>query len=114
MTGGHKGFAIGASKAYIPLLLAIIAWIGSGISATAYAIGAIASMHAAAIMAWTLAYLAYAIQVHWMFFRVGTFKFYTALLFPGFATILRSGFLSVGLSDFYQEEGQMEGHSKFV
>lgn len=80
--GWSKGFAIGARMAYIPLLVAIIAWIGSGISATVFAIGAIWSMHNTAIMWWTLAYLAYAIQVQWMACRVGTFRFYTALLFP--------------------------------
>jgi 4,4'-diaponeurosporenoate glycosyltransferase len=80
--GWSKGFATGASRACIPLLVAIIAWIGSGISATVCAIGAISGMHNTAIMWWALAYLAYAIQVQWMAFRVGTFKFYTALLFP--------------------------------
>jgi 4,4'-diaponeurosporenoate glycosyltransferase len=80
--GWSKGFATGASMARIPLLLAIIAWVGSGISATVFAIGAIWSMQGTAIVWWTLAYLAYAIQVQWMAFRVGTFKFYTALLFP--------------------------------
>jgi 4,4'-diaponeurosporenoate glycosyltransferase len=80
--GWSKGFATGAGRAYIPLLVAIIAWIGSGISATVFAIGAIWSMHNIAIMWWTMAYLAFAIQVQWMAFRVGTFKLYTALLFP--------------------------------
>jgi len=80
--GWSKGFATGARMARIPLLVATIAWIGSGISATVFAIGAIWSMQNTAIMWWTLAYLAYAVQVYWMAFRVGTFKFYTALLFP--------------------------------
>ena len=68
--------------ARIPLLFATIAWIGSGISATVFAIGAVWSMQNTAIIWWTLAYLAYTVQVYWMAFRVGTFKFYTALLFP--------------------------------
>jgi 4,4'-diaponeurosporenoate glycosyltransferase len=80
--GWSKGFATGARMARIPLLVATIAWIGSGISATVFAIGAISSMNTAAIVAWPLAYLAYAIQVQWMASRVGTFKFHTALLFP--------------------------------
>ena len=80
--GWSKGFATGARMARIPLLVATIAWIGSGISATVFAIGAIVSMNNTAIMWWTLAYLAYAIQVRWMASRVGTFKFHTALLFP--------------------------------
>ena len=80
--GWSKGFATGARMAHIPLLVATIAWVGSGISATVCAIGAISSMQNTAIMWWTLAYLAYAVQVQWMAFRVGTFRFYTALLFP--------------------------------
>ncbi len=80
--GWSKGFATGAVRTHIALLVAIIAWVGSGIGATACAIGSIASMQGAAIMWWTLAYLAYAVQVQWMAFRVGTFRSYTALLFP--------------------------------
>jgi 4,4'-diaponeurosporenoate glycosyltransferase len=80
--GWSKGFATGARMARIPLLVATIAWVGSGISATVSAIGAVWSMHDPAIIWWTLAYLAYAIQVQWMASRVGTFRWYTALLFP--------------------------------
>ena len=80
--GWSKGFATGARMARIPLLVATIAWVGSGISATVFAIGAVWSMDDAAIIWWTLAYLAFAIQVQWMATRVGTFKLYTALLFP--------------------------------
>ncbi|MFP3897939.1 MAG: glycosyltransferase [Dehalococcoidia bacterium] len=80
--GWSKGFATGAGRTPIPLLLAIVLWIGSGITATGCGIGAISSMNTLAIAAWGSAYLAYAIQVHWMFRRVGTFRFYTALLFP--------------------------------
>jgi len=80
--GWSKGFATGARMAHLPLLLAIIAWVGSGISATVSVIGAVWGMQDTAIIWWTLAYLGYAVQVHWMASRVGTFKFYTALLFP--------------------------------
>jgi len=80
--GWSKGFAIGAGKTCVPLLLAIIAWIGSGISATVWTIEAISSTHSVAIIAWPLAYLACVIQLQWMFVRVGTFRFYTALFFP--------------------------------
>jgi 4,4'-diaponeurosporenoate glycosyltransferase len=80
--GWSKGFATGARMARISLLVATIAWVGSGISATVFAIGAVWSMDDAAIIWWTLAYLAFAIQVQWMATRVGTFKLYTALLFP--------------------------------
>jgi len=80
--GWSKGFATGASRTRIPLLVAIIAWIGSGISATVCAIGAISGISNTFILGWALAYLAFAVQVQWMASRVGTFKLYTALLFP--------------------------------
>ena len=80
--GWSKGFATGARMARIPLLVATIAWVGSGISATLCAVGVVWSLDDAAIIWWTLAYLAFAIQVQWMATRVGTFKLYTAFLFP--------------------------------
>ena len=80
--GWSKGFATGARMARISLLVATIAWVGSGVSAMVSAIGAVWSMHDPANIWWTLACLAYAIQIQWMASRVGTFKLYTALLFP--------------------------------
>ncbi len=96
--GWSKGFATGARMAHISLLVATIAWVGAGISATVSAIGAVWSMDVTAIMWWTLAYVAYAIQVQWMASRVGTFKLYTGLLFPVsllffVAVFFRSAFL---------------------
>ena len=80
--GWSKGFATGAVKTYIPILLAIIAWVGGGISATRYTFETIYSMNTISILVWTSAYLGYAIQVYWMLFRLGTFRFYTALFYP--------------------------------
>ncbi|HUU41317.1 MAG TPA: hypothetical protein VMW42_10265 [Desulfatiglandales bacterium] len=80
--GWSKGFATGAIKTYIPILLGIIAWVGGGISATEYVIEAISNMNTMSIMVWISAYLGYAIQIYWMLFRVGTFRFYTALFYP--------------------------------
>jgi len=80
--GWSKGFATGAVKTYIPVLMAIIAWVGGGISATRYTVEAISSMNTISILVWTSTYLGYAIQVYWMLFRIGTFKFYTALFYP--------------------------------
>jgi len=80
--GWSKGFATGAVKTYIPILLAIIAWVGGSISATMYTIEAIFSMNTISILVWTSTYLGYAMQIYWMLFRVGTFKFFTALFYP--------------------------------
>jgi 4,4'-diaponeurosporenoate glycosyltransferase len=96
--GWSKGFATGAVKTYIPILLAIIAWVGGGISATRYVIEAICNMNTFSILVWTLAYLGYAMQIYWMLFRLGTFRFYTAIFYPVsllffLAIFLRSFFL---------------------
>jgi 4,4'-diaponeurosporenoate glycosyltransferase len=80
--GWSKGFATGAVKTFIPLLLVIIAWIGGGISATRYAVEAITTLNTTTILVWTSAYLAYSLQIYWMLFRIGTFRFYTALFYP--------------------------------
>ena len=80
--GWSKGFATGAIKTYIPILLAIIAWVGGGISATMYVIEAISNMNSISILVWTLTYLGYTMQIYWMLFRLGTFRFYTALFYP--------------------------------
>ncbi len=96
--GWSKGFATGAIKTYIPILFAIIAWIGGGISATRYFIEALFNTNGLSILISASAYLCYAAQIYWMLFRVGTFKFYTALFYPVsllfFLTVfLRSVFL---------------------
>jgi 4,4'-diaponeurosporenoate glycosyltransferase len=80
--GWSKGFATGAIKTHIPLLLAIIAWVGGGMSATIYVVEAVLNINTTAILVWTLTYLGYTIQIYWMLFRLGTFRFYTALFYP--------------------------------
>lgn len=80
--GWSKGFATGAIKTYIPILLVIIAWVGGAISATIYVFEAVLSMNLFIILIWSLAYIGYVIQIYWMLFRLGNFKFYTALFYP--------------------------------
>jgi len=80
--GWSKGFATGALKTYVPILLVTIAWIGGGISATRYLIEGLFDISAISISVWATAYLGYAFQIYWMLFRIGKFKFYTALFYP--------------------------------
>jgi len=96
--GWSKGFATGAVKTYIPVLLAIVLWIGGSITATQHFIVAIITPSMPSILISGLAYFGYAAQIYWMLFRVGNFGFYTALLYPipllfFFAVFLRSLFL---------------------
>jgi 4,4'-diaponeurosporenoate glycosyltransferase len=80
--GWSKGFATGAVKTSIPILIATILWIGGSISTTRYLIEALFTSNGSSILIWGGAYLCYCAQIYWMLFRVGTFKFYTALLYP--------------------------------
>ena len=80
--GWSKGFATGAVKTYLPILVATILWIGGGISATRYLIEALSQGETLPIMIWGATYLAYCTQVYWMLFRIGSFKLYTALFYP--------------------------------
>jgi 4,4'-diaponeurosporenoate glycosyltransferase len=80
--GWSKGFATGAIKTYIPILLATILWIGGSITATRYFIEALLNPSLPSILLWGGAYLGYAVQIFWMLFRVGNFRFYTALFYP--------------------------------
>jgi 4,4'-diaponeurosporenoate glycosyltransferase len=80
--GWSKGFATGAVKTYIPVLLGIVLWVGGSITATKYFIDALLNPNLLSILIWGSAYLGYAAQIYWMLFRVGNFGFYTALFYP--------------------------------
>lgn len=80
--GWSKGFAAGAVKTCIPILLAVVLWIGGSITATQHFVEALTNPGLASVLMWGSAYLAYAAQIYWMLFRLGNFGFYTALLYP--------------------------------
>jgi 4,4'-diaponeurosporenoate glycosyltransferase len=96
--GWSKGFASGAVKTCILILLAIILWIGGSITATQHFMEALINPSIPSVLIWGSAYLAYAAQIYWMLFRLGNFRFYTALFYPisllfFLAVFLRSVFL---------------------
>jgi 4,4'-diaponeurosporenoate glycosyltransferase len=80
--GWSKGFATGAVKTSIPILVATVVWIGGSISTTRYLIEALINLNIFPILVWGAAYLAYTVQIWWMFRRVGTFNYLTALFYP--------------------------------
>ena len=82
ITGWSKGFAMGAAKTSIPVLIMIIAWITGAIGTTRHLIQAAVITDISLLTLWGLLYIAYAIQIYWMLYRIGNFKVYTALLFP--------------------------------
>jgi len=82
ITGWSKGFAMGAVKTSIPVLIMIIAWITGALGATRDLVQTAIIADGPLATLWGLLYIAYAIQIYWMLYRVGNFKPYTALLFP--------------------------------
>ena len=76
MDGWVKGFATGAGKTPVPLLLLVIAWL----SGLLMAAGGLFSAHIAPLGC--VVYGLYAAQVAWLMRRVGTFRWTTAVLFP--------------------------------
>ena len=82
IAGWSKGFAMGAVKTSIPVLIMIIAWITGAIGTTRHLIQAIIITDLSLATLWGLLYIAYAIQIYWMLYKIGNFKPYTALLFP--------------------------------
>jgi 4,4'-diaponeurosporenoate glycosyltransferase len=95
--GWSKGFATGAVKTSIPILIATVVWIGGSISTARYLIEALINLNILPILIWGAVYICYAAQIWWMFKRVGTFNCFTALFYP----ILLLFYLLVFLRSFF-------------
>ena len=84
ITGWSKGFAMGAAKTSIPVLIMIIAWITGAIGATRNLLQTAIVTDSSMLTLWGVLYVAYAVQIYCMLYRIGDFKPYVALLFPIF------------------------------
>jgi len=82
INGWSKGFAVGAFKTSIPVLIMIVAWISGSIGTTRNLIEAIAATNNVQMAIWGSLYLLFSAQIYWMLVRIGNFKFYTALFHP--------------------------------
>jgi len=82
INGWSKGFAMGAAKTPLPLLILIIAWISGSLGTTGGLIEVIVATNNVQIAIWGSLYILYAAQIYWIFIRIGNFKFYTALFYP--------------------------------
>jgi 4,4'-diaponeurosporenoate glycosyltransferase len=81
--GWSKGFAEGAQGISVSVLLMIILWVAGGAGDTRIVLMTLISGESPVLFLAGLLYIFYAVQIYWMLFRIGNFKFYTALLFPG-------------------------------
>jgi 4,4'-diaponeurosporenoate glycosyltransferase len=82
VTGWSKGFAKGAVKTSIPVLIMIVAWITGAVGTTRNLIESLALANITNVIYWGILYAAYVAQIYWMLRRVGNFSFFTALFFP--------------------------------
>jgi 4,4'-diaponeurosporenoate glycosyltransferase len=82
INGWSKGFAMGAAKTSIPLLILIVAWISGSIGTTRSLTEVIIATNNFQIALCGSLYILYAAQIYWMLARIGNFKFYTALFYP--------------------------------
>ena len=80
--GWSKGFALGAAQIAIPSLFVTVAWIVGSIGTVRYTAQALFATNNIPIVMWGSLYLCYAAQIYWMLFRIGSFRLYTALLYP--------------------------------
>lgn len=82
VTGWSKGFAMGAAKTSVPVLVLIVAWITGAIGTTRHLVQAMIAADASGMTVWGILHCCYALQIYWMLARIGNFRPYTALLYP--------------------------------
>jgi 4,4'-diaponeurosporenoate glycosyltransferase len=80
--GWSKAFAAGARRTFLITLLVIVAWVTGSADTTRNLLEAAWAGSTPAVSWCLVIYLCYAAQIFWFLRRIGTFGFYTALLFP--------------------------------
>jgi 4,4'-diaponeurosporenoate glycosyltransferase len=81
INGWSKGIAIGATRTSIPLLIMIVLWVAGSIGTARSLIEASIAANSVQIAISGILYVLYAAQIYWMLIRIGSFRFYTALLY---------------------------------
>ena len=82
INGWSKGFASGAVKTSIPILIIIVLWIIGAFGTTRNLIQELFLGDTLQTMLWSLLYICYVLQIYWMARRIGNFKVYTAIFYP--------------------------------
>jgi 4,4'-diaponeurosporenoate glycosyltransferase len=109
--GWAKGFATGAARTSVPLLVLVVAWIVGGAGTTRELIGSAVAGNIQGAASWGALYLAFAIQINWMLRRLGSFKWYTALFYPLPFIFFVIGFLRSIFLVFVRKRVLWKGHS---
>ncbi len=82
INGWSKGFASGAMKTSISILVVIVLWIVGASGTARILIQECITGDTIQMIQWVFLYVCYVMQIYWMIRRIGNFKFYTALFYP--------------------------------
>jgi 4,4'-diaponeurosporenoate glycosyltransferase len=108
--GWSKGFGSGALATRPIILLAIVAWISACFSTFVTLISGLVSPSTSPVGMYALLYVLYALQIWWMLRRIGSFRWWTAALFPlplcFFALVMLRSFLLIHLLRRVQWRGR--------
>lgn len=104
IAGWCKSFTSGAAATPLPRLIPIVLWVAGAVSAV------LLWSEASAITAMAI-YIAYAVQLHYLLGRVGTFGVITALLFPLPLLMFLYIFIWSGFQTFLGGKVQWKGRS---
>jgi 4,4'-diaponeurosporenoate glycosyltransferase len=80
--GWARGFATGAARTSLPMLIMVVAWLCGGVDTCREIIGAALAGNAPAVGLWGALYLGFAAQLYSLLRRLGSFRWYTALFYP--------------------------------
>jgi len=80
--GWSKGFASGAAGIALPTLILTVAWVWGCFSTFLSLVRALIPGSGLPLLPWLVLYPLYAAQIYWMLGRVGTFRWWTAALYP--------------------------------
>ncbi len=109
ITGFTKGMASGAQLAAAKILIPIICWIAGGFVVSVLLLVLLISGNLQAAAPWIVLHALYILQIAWIFFRMGNYGFYTALLYPFPFVFFAAIFIISLLRTFFLHEVSWKG-----
>lgn len=108
--GWSKGFGSGALATRVPFLIMVVSWVTGCFSAFIALFDALSWPLTLSVVPFVFIYCLYAFQVWWMLRRIGSFRWWTATLFPiplcFFALIMLRSFILIHILGRVQWRGR--------
>ncbi|GAB6989280.1 glycosyltransferase family 2 protein [Paenibacillus pini] len=111
IAGWSKSFASGASTTSWIRLMLVILWIAGAVSSVTQWIGIMSNFGPPTLIAGSVLYVLYAIQLYLLFCRSGSFRTLTALLFPLPLLVFIVIFVQSAIQTFFRRKVQWKGRS---